>query len=83
MTEGDRSQDVRCPVCGRGVLVDVSYVTGDEPRIEAESVEVLAFSCGHETRGPRLATSDQERLSVERRTSEETAETVEPDPPSN
>jgi formylmethanofuran dehydrogenase subunit E len=79
MSETDRSQEVRCPICGEGVLVDVSYEAGGEPRIEAESVEVLAFSCGHETRGPRLATSDQERLSVERRTSEETAETVEPD----
>jgi hypothetical protein len=79
VSESDRSQDVRCPVCGRGVLVDVTYVAGEEPRIEAESVEVLVFSCGHETSGPRLATSDQERLSVERRTSEETTDPAEPD----
>jgi hypothetical protein len=85
MTE--REQELRCPECGRGVLVDVSYEMGKageaEPVLTPDSREVRTFSCGHEDRGPRLATSDQERLSVERRTSEETAEPIEPDLASN
>jgi hypothetical protein len=80
-------QELRCPVCGKGVVVDVSYEIegsgGTEPVIAPESREVRTFSCGHEDRGPRLASSDQERLSVERRTSEETAEPTEPDLASN
>ena len=80
-------QELRCPQCRRGVLVDVSYeleeAGGTEPVIAPESREVRTFSCGHEDRGPRLASSDQGRLSVERRTSEETAEPTEPDLASN
>jgi hypothetical protein len=77
------TQDVRCPVCGVGVLVVVSYESedqgDDEPKLEADSEEVRTFTCGHEVRGPGLDTADQDRLSVERRTSDQAVPPIEPD----
>jgi hypothetical protein len=65
------------------VLVVVSYEAEDqgnaEPKLGADSEEVRSFTCGHEARGPSLDTADQERLSVERRTSDESATPIEPD----
>jgi hypothetical protein len=73
-----RHDDTRCPVCGDGVFVDVSYLDPDRERGEdeqaSESFEVLTFSCGHEVRGPELAVADTERLTVEERTAEETVD---------
>jgi hypothetical protein len=70
----------RCPVCGRGSLVDIKF-QGDSdsagvPATEqgADSPEVVTYSCGHEVRGERLSTADADRLDVERRSSEETVE---------
>lgn len=72
----ETATSLRCPVCGRGELEDIGYV---RPRDDAlvqdpESREVQSFSCGHEVLGTPLVTADQHRLSVERRTSEETVE---------
>jgi hypothetical protein len=70
--------ELRCPTCGAGVIVDLSFDegTGAErtPRQEPSARQVVTFSCGHETLGPPLASADQERLEVERRASEDTVE---------
>jgi hypothetical protein len=71
----------KCPVCGRGDLVDITYRDDpevspdtDEPIQTAETRQVETYSCGHEVEGPRLdqtaAGSDQ--LEAERRESGET-----------
>lgn len=73
----------RCPVCGRGVFTDVIYEEpepgGSEPRLSADSHEVLLFSCGHRVRGARLDEAQPDLMTVERRESDETAEPVQPD----
>ena len=72
---------IRCPVCGRGELVDINYnAPADatpppgEPLQEADSRQVVTYSCGHEVIGPRIDREQQAgpALDVERRTSEET-----------
>ena len=72
MHEHDDQQ--RCPVCGKGVFVDVVYEDPEpdetKPKLTGDSYEVLLFSCGHEVRGTSLATADAERLTVEARDSE-------------
>ena len=40
----------------------------------------MLFSCGHEVKGAPLAAVEPDRMTVERRESEETAEPVDPDP---
>lgn len=64
----------RCPLCGKGVFVDVVYEDPEpdetKPKLTGDSFEVLLFSCGHEVRGTSLATADAERLTVEARDSE-------------
>jgi hypothetical protein len=70
----------RCPVCGRGVFTDVIYEEaepeGSEPRLTADSHEVLLFSCGHRVKGTRLDQADPDLMTVERRESDETTEPV-------
>ena len=72
MQEHDDQQ--RCPLCGKGVFVDVVYEDPEpdetKPKLTGDSYEVLLFSCGHEVRGTSLATADAERLTVEARDSE-------------
>jgi len=79
MAEADQK---RCPVCGNGVFVDVTFREGDpegadEPIQTARTRQVETFSCGHEVVGPALARSADAtgELEVERR---ETEETVDP-----
>jgi hypothetical protein len=76
------SNALRCPVCGRGELVEIDYEPGEKtaPEPATDSREVVAFSCGHEVRGARLESADQHRLNVERRTSDETVDPVPADP---
>ncbi len=68
----------RCPVCGVGELVDVTYRGGSEGEAPEEmqlsdSLQVETYSCGHEVVGERLdRTSDE--LEVEHRTTDETVE---------
>ena len=73
----------RCPVCGRGVFTDVIYEApepgGSEPRLSADSHEVLLFSCGHRARGARLDEAQPDLMTVERRESDETADPVQPE----
>ena len=68
--------DLRCPVCGKGVLRDIAY---DENPAEAdgikqapESMEVLTFTCGHEVEAHRLEEAERRDPNVERRESDET-----------
>jgi hypothetical protein len=71
----------RCPVCGRGTLVDISFdLGGDKPgRQSASSREVKVYSCGHEVPGPSLDLRERggADLDVERRTTDETVPPVE------
>ena len=67
----------RCPRCGEGALVDVSFDLDPADPIadgiqEAESRQIETYSCGHTVIGPRLSSADQEAMIVERRTSDET-----------
>ena len=73
----------RCPVCGQGTLVEISFwdESAKEPEAgeaiqEADTRQVESYSCGHEVRGPRLdeSASGTEDLEVERRQTDETAE---------
>ena len=70
----ERDDQQRCPLCGKGVFVDVVYEDPEpdetKPKLTGDSYEVLLFSCGHEVRGTSLATADAERLTVEARDSE-------------
>ena len=70
----------RCPVCGQGVFTDVAYEEPSpgsyEPRQSADAYEVLVFSCGHRVRGARLDEAEPDRMTVEQRESDETADTV-------
>lgn len=71
----DDAGDLRCPVCGVGVLRDIAY---DENPTEPngikqapESVEMLTFTCGHEVEAHRLqeaARRDQTSSAGSRRT---------------
>ena len=68
------STDDVCPLCGKGTFRQVDF--GEQ---QPESREVQTFTCGHEVEGARLETSDSDRLTVERRTSEDTVTPVEPE----
>jgi hypothetical protein len=65
----------RCPVCGEGAFVDITYdvdPTSREPSQQAESHELVTYGCGHAVAGPSLAGADQRELEVERRNTEDT-----------
>ena len=72
----------RCPVCGRGVLRDITYREGEpapgaaEPTQTPETRQVETYSCGHEVTGPKLEQTAGVAgdLEVERRQSDETVE---------
>jgi hypothetical protein len=77
----EQVEEKRCPECGNGVLVGVTFREGgtadaDEPIQAADSRQVETYSCGHEVVGPPLdrSATAESALDVERRTSEETAE---------
>ena len=80
MTE---NSDGRCPTCGEGTLVDVSFDLDANAEVDgsqdADSRQIETYSCGHTIVGPRLSTADQDDLTVERRTSDETVAPVESD----
>jgi hypothetical protein len=71
----------RCPICGRGTLADIAFdaeapseTSGSEtPEQQPESRQLDTYTCGHQVLGAQLAAAD-ERLDVERRASDETAE---------
>jgi hypothetical protein len=67
----------RCPVCGRGELVDIAddlATASREPVQQADSRELVSYSCGHQVAGGTLAAADEDVLAVERRTSDETVD---------
>jgi hypothetical protein len=69
-------------VCGIGTLADIAYDAGepDGPALEQQptSHQLETYACGHRVRGASLETAD-DRLDVERRTSEDAAEPL-PEP---
>lgn len=71
------SREVRCSVCGRGVLKDIAFdqQVGDADRIEQQpdSRQAEEYTCGHRVVGAPLRAANG-RLDVERRTSEEVTE---------
>ena len=75
----------RCPTCGEGTLVDVSFDldanADSDGAQDADSRQIETYSCGHTVVGPRLSTADQDTLTVERRTSDETVAPIEDDRP--
>jgi hypothetical protein len=81
MPESESSQARKCPVCGRGELIDVTFREGatgadGEPIQTADTRQVESYPCGHEVPGPRLdeTASGSGDLDAEHRTSEETTE---------
>lgn len=73
----------RCPICGQGRLVDITFREGpqdeavDEEIQTADTRQVETYSCGHEVPGPRLdeTAAGTDELEVERRESDETGGT--------
>jgi hypothetical protein len=81
----EQPQDRRCPECGRGTLATITHdqtPPGSDLDLaqQADSRQVQTYTCGHSVTGASLASADADRLDVERRTTEETVETVEPAP---
>jgi hypothetical protein len=77
------SDEIRCPICGVGVVADVMYDEGARrddgaPMQTADTRQVTTYSCGHVVDGSSLATADTSELDVEERTSEDTV-----DPPAS
>ena len=62
------------------MLADIEYddaPPGEDHQQRPESRQLDVFTCGHQVLGARLASAD-DRLDVERRTSEESAEPLPP-----
>ena len=71
----DEDPSARCPVCGIGVVRDVSFDVTDDPndvQQRSDSHQLVTYSCGHEVLGGSLASADAEGLAVERRDAEDT-----------
>ena len=72
--------ETRCPICGRGELVDILYTAGSSDEgadmQQSDTRQVATYSCGHEQEGPRLdeSASPQSGLDVERRSSRDTVD---------
>jgi hypothetical protein len=79
----EEPEDRRCPECGRGTLATITHdetPPGSDLDLaqQADSRQVETYTCGHTVTGASLASADTNRLDVERRTTDETVETVEP-----
>ncbi len=81
--EAGKGETHKCPVCGQGTLVEISFTEhsameaeAGEAIQEADTRQVESYSCGHEVVGPRLDESavGTEDLQVEHRQTDETAE---------
>jgi hypothetical protein len=68
------STETVCPICGKGTLRQTDF--GEQ---DADSRETQTFTCGHVVEGARLDSADADRLTVERRSSEETVTPIDPD----
>ena len=76
MSVADDADERHCPVCGKGVLVDIGFDAGrDNPegaiKQQSDSRQLESYSCGHQVGGDRLSVADGDRLDVERRTADE------------
>jgi hypothetical protein len=81
----EQPEDRRCPECGRGTLATITHdqtPPGSDLDLaqQADSHQVETYTCGHTVTGASLASADADRRDGERRTTEETVETVEPAP---
>jgi hypothetical protein len=69
-------EELRCPVCGVGVLADINYddapPTSPSLQQQPESRQVDRYTCGHEVPRAELESADRS-LDVERRQSDESA----------
>ncbi|HEX2089237.1 MAG TPA: hypothetical protein VHI54_04790 [Actinomycetota bacterium] len=81
--QSGKGETKRCPVCGQGTLVEISFweQSAKEPEAgeaiqEADTRQVESYSCGHEVVGPRLdeSAAGTDDLEVERRQTDETAD---------
>ena len=81
--EAGKGETKKCPVCGQGTLVEITFREDSAMEAEAgeaiqsgESRQVESYSCGHEVVGPRLDASaaGTDDLEVERRQTDETIE---------
>jgi hypothetical protein len=75
-TQSRDPEEKRCPVCGRGVLVDLGFDADppggpDVPQQQPDARQTARYSCGHEVLGAALSTADAETLDVERRSADE------------
>ena len=75
-----RAEPKRCPECGRGELIEITFREGStqgegEPIQEADTRQVETYSCGHTVTEGSLASADAERLEVERRSGEDVTDT--------
>jgi hypothetical protein len=75
-SDAEAEEARRCPVCGVGLLRDLSFVAGGDKRAEQDlqepdSMQAELYTCGHEVLGPRLDSADADALDVERRSSED------------
>ena len=81
--EAGKGETKKCPVCGQGTLIEITF--SEDSAMEAETGEAIqeadtrqveSYSCGHEVVGPRLdeSASGTEDLEVERRQTDETTE---------
>ena len=83
MVEKSPAKDRKCPVCGNGELIDVTYRegatgAGDEAIQTADTRQVETYSCGHEVAGPALdqTAAGSTELEAERRRTEETTDPI-------
>ena len=70
-----QSNEARCPVCGEGVLQHLGSEDSDRQQ-QPDSPIIETYTCGHEVTSAPLASADAERLEVERRSSEDSVDTV-------
>ena len=73
MRKQEDDTERRCPVCGAGTLADIDF-GGEDLFQDPTSRQVDVYTCGHEVERAPLESADADRLDVERRSSEETAE---------
>jgi hypothetical protein len=56
------TEERRCPVCGNGVLRDLSYDAASQgaqqPQQQPESRQLETYTCGHQVMGDRLDRAD-------------------------
>ena len=82
-SQGPDTDAKRCPICGRGVLIDLGFDADppgegpDVPQQQPDARQVERYSCGHEVLGAALSTADGDVLDVERR---DASDVVDPGP---